>query len=111
MAVQRHAVTLLVVGLCAWWASQTHTYARVWVSDVTLWHRAVRMAPMKPRPILNWGVMLVAQGRFAAAERVFATALRAAALPHVHPWDRALTETDVARNRQSLQTLRTLTGR
>jgi hypothetical protein len=104
--LQRDAVRrLVVVGLCAVWAWQSHQYVRVWRSDVTLWQHAAVMAPHKPRALLNAGTMQVVRGRFADARALFQLAQTAAQLPHVPPWDRQLAREDAAGNLAALDKL------
>lgn len=42
------------MALIGWHLIAGHRYAAVWVSDATLWGRAVQMAPMKFRPWMNY---------------------------------------------------------
>ena len=79
----------LVLLLYAW---QTHMYAQVCTSDLTLWAHASETAPWKPRPALNYGVALVVVGRFAEARVMFQRALVLADGPDVPAWDREATK-------------------
>lgn len=78
---------LFIVLLVAY-SLQTHRYARVFQSDLDLWGQAVRMAPLKSRPWINYGLALARIGAFDAAAAAFRSARIVADLPHVPAWDR-----------------------
>ena len=60
----------------------------VWRSNVTLWGHAVQMAPLKPRPALNYAVALIARGDLDQGERWLLRAFALAGQSHIPPYDR-----------------------
>ena len=69
-------------------AISTKSYAPVFSSGATLWRHAAARAPNKPRPLNNYGVMLVGQGRFAEARHLFLRAADAGRAMSQPRWDR-----------------------
>jgi hypothetical protein len=67
-----------------------HRAAATWTSDVELWGQAVRIAPAKPRPRLNYAVALIAAGRLQEARREIEIADQLLRLPGVTDHERAL---------------------
>lgn len=97
---------LVAIGLLGWWAIQARAYVPVWRSNQTLMSHVVARAPVKPRALLNYGVVLAAGGRLADGEQFLLAALVAAQQPQVRGFDRALTARDVAVNRAAMAALR-----
>lgn len=93
----------VVLGLLALHA---RSYALVWTSNVQLWTHAAAVAPLKPRPMNFYGLVLVSQGRWAEAEQAFTVVASAPDLPWDSKW--ALTG---SRNLRSLAALRRRYGR
>ena len=77
----------LVVALlaCAW---QTHRTIPVWQSDVTLWAHAAALAPLKPRPVVNYGMALIADRQIGRGLSTMLRGVDLASQPHVPTWDR-----------------------
>lgn len=97
--MRRWLIGVYLVG-CAW---QSHQQARVWVSDLTLWRHAARMAPLKPRPALNYGSSLAQAGDVAGAASWWAHAAALAQQPHVPSWDAQRTMRSVLTNLRRLR--------
>ncbi len=60
--------TAIYVFLATAYVMLGHQYAAVWMSDLTLWERAVAMAPLKIRPHNNYAKVLYGLGRDAEAQ-------------------------------------------
>ena len=91
----RFLVPGAVLAACLW---QTQQQVRVWTDDVALWGHAAALAPLKPRPALNYGVALLGTGQ---PVRGLTSILRADTLSRqrqVPRWDRAITQQAVQRN-------------
>jgi tetratricopeptide (TPR) repeat protein len=58
---------LAVLGL----AGAAHVRAQVWRDPLTLWSDAARKAPGHPRPLVNLGMAIAAQGRFREAIELY----------------------------------------
>ena len=93
--VMRWGVLIAWLVLTTW---QTHVYAHIWQSDLALWAHAVRMAPTKPRPMVNLGVSLASVGLLEPAQAAFKQAAQLAEAPHVPWYDREMTQGAVTRN-------------
>lgn len=61
----------------------TYQQAKAWESDRTLWAHAVELAPLKPRPALNYGSALLLVGDYQRAAIWWAHAAELATQPHV----------------------------
>ena len=105
MSARRNAVPGLVLA-CVLVALTIRTQAEsaVWASNVSLWARAVEMAPTKPRPWLNYGVALLTQGELEAARVAWQRTITVSQTPTVPMWDRVAA--DLAQ--QNLDTLQRL---
>ena len=77
---------------------QTHAYAQVWTSNLTLWGHASHIAPLKPRPAMNYGVSLLAAGQLEQGIGSIARASQLAEGAHVPWYDRQMTQQAVRRN-------------
>ena len=95
-------VALVVLLACAW---RTHQQLEVWQSDLTLWAHAATIAPAKPRPALNYGVALLAASELSGITHIV-RASELARLPHVPPWDAAITQRAVAANLRAVGVVR-----
>lgn len=89
--------------LCAWGALGTATYHRAgaWTNEFTLWTDAAAKAPSKPRPFINLGLALEAEGDMDAALRAHQTALALAYQPRLtlyqQRFSQLASETNIAR--------------
>ena len=84
----RWLLPALLLSVYAW---QSHTYVRVWQSDLTLWAHAAQEAPRKPRPAMNYGLALLKAKRTTEAATVMVHAYELAQAPHIPTWDRQRT--------------------
>lgn len=91
----------MVIGLCLM-ATLTRLYRPVFQDDLSLWTRAVRQAPEKPRPWVNYGLALSQRGLFDQAATAFKAAHTVAQLPHVPTWDRLEAMEAAERNLRAL---------
>lgn len=89
--------------LALFYAWQTHQQIGIWRSNVTLWTHAATIAPYKPRVLTNYGLALLQQGDTKGAVEQWRKAVQMADLPHVPPWDRRITNRDVAANMKALR--------
>lgn len=80
----------------------------VWRSEPSLWAHAARVAPNKPRPIVNVGKAAMLQGRFDIAERAMYRALVLAEQSHLPPYDRQDAIQAAQANLQTISILRTV---
>lgn len=87
-------------------AVYTKSYALIWSSNVPLFTYAASRAPVKPRPLNFYGLVLVSQGRWNEAERAFQIVAAAPGVPWDRDWSRAGTK-----NLQSLAALRRRSAR
>lgn len=83
---------IIAVLWLSWCVVQTIGYLYHWQSDLTLWAHAVEEASWKPRPALNYAGALLIAGETQRGVEMLVRARRLADLPHVPPWDRALTQ-------------------
>ena len=63
-------ITSTVIGLAilTLYAGLSMSYARVWENEATAWARAAALAPLKPRPQINYALALMERRRFAEAD-------------------------------------------
>jgi hypothetical protein len=78
--VSRRAFALAVAPLATALAVATVLRGQLYASDVALWADAARKSVTNPRPHVNLGVALVAEGAMAEAQAAFGAALR------IDPW-------------------------
>lgn len=83
-------------------ACLTATSVPDWHSDLTVWKRAVFLAPTKPRPMLNYGVALAQAGELKDAIEAFNLAYRLSDGPFVPVWERADVRAAAPANIQTL---------
>lgn len=93
---------LAVCVLLTWYGWQTVQYLPAWRADVTLWTHAAQMAPMKPRVAVNYGLVLLAEGRIQAGLEAWRRAQQLAQQPHIPSYDKAMTEQRVETNIQRI---------
>lgn len=98
-----HAWCLLVI-----WTNAS--YIPVWRSEATLWAHAVQVAPLKPRPAVNFGKALILQGNIDAGERWLTRALALGGQPHIPSYDRSDVVTAVQGNLQTIAIMRAVYG-
>lgn len=53
----------LIIVWLVWCAVQTKKYSQVWKSDLALWAYAAERSPLLPRPVINYGKALIADGQ------------------------------------------------
>jgi hypothetical protein len=72
--ILRRTILLLWLGML-----MATSASRVWVwqTNVTMWQDAVTKAPFKPRPLINYGEMLEAQGDLVGAHGYYERAFQA----------------------------------
>ena len=102
------AVALIV--LAGVLAVQTHRYAAVWQSDLTLWAHAARMAPLKPRPWINLGTYWIQVGGIREARAAWQHAARLAQQASVPSWDQRVAARMARENLQALDRFIASTG-
>lgn len=84
---RRSAVKLLVG---AWIVAQllaTASYVPVWRSELSLWRHASSVAPLKPRPAVNYAKALLFAGDLKASEAQLYRALALAGQSHLRSYD------------------------
>ena len=81
----------LLVSVLAFYVWQDARYIPKWETNETLWQHAHEMAPLKPRPAMNYGVELIKAGRMADGANMMTRASALANQPHVPAWDRQAT--------------------
>lgn len=90
----------LIVGWLALLAGSTFARAHVWQSDRQLWANAARQAPLKPRPLLNYGRTLEQAGEWDQADdlyrRVIGLSFDARRGTYLNRYTRAAAETNLA---------------
>ena len=94
------------IALLLAYAVLTHQQARVWQSELSLWRHAAQMAPLKPRPAVNYAKALMLSGQMAAAEAELARALVLAGGAHVPEYDQVDATKAVTGNLQALAIVR-----
>lgn len=92
----------LIVLFTVLWATEAHSYVRVWGDRLSLSAYVAAHAPQKPRALMNYGVLLVSRGSFTDGAALLTQAAHAAQDPHVPVWDRRRLLPELAKNQAAL---------
>lgn len=105
----RQAGIVVILVCCA--ALRTRQDVAVWHDDTTLWAHAAQMAPLKPRPALNYGVALITRGDLDGSRRMFERATVLSRQRWVLDGDRLEAQTMALGNLASLRMVEAQLGR
>lgn len=88
------------------YAAISASHVTVWRSELALWSHAAQIAPMKPRPVLNFGRAALLEGRVDLAEQAFYRTLALAERTDIPTYDRADAVTAATANLQTVEIMR-----